>query len=348
MPSELACCYLGMELESPVLVGSCPLTMELETVRQLVDAGAGAIVLPSILQEQILYSRLLKNSPEHAIERSGYQPQQDRFNGGTEKYLQTIETLRANESVPIIASMDGIDDGDWIGYAKEIEASGANALEFNWHPAIFSPSESAEEIEERVCVIVRHLCASVSIPVAVKLSQRFTNLASMARKLQIAGADGVVLFSHLPQWDVSVDRGHWTIRWELSPINSLGLILEGIVRTRASEMDLQIAASGGVRSAEDAIKTMIAGADVVMVTSEVYREGPEVIRNIVQGISKFLDTGPYPSLADFLHARPVVKLGPKHLMRLSFVDPHTRSEPYFDPTPVVTSDTGDAFGHKHT
>ncbi|GAA4460458.1 dihydroorotate dehydrogenase-like protein [Novipirellula rosea] len=348
MASELTCCYLGMELNSPVIVGSCPLTMELETVRQLVDAGAGAIVLPSMLQEQIVHAQWMQTSPAHAIQRSGYQPQQDKYNGGTKRYLKTIEALRASESVPIIASMDGLADGDWIDYAKEIEASGASALEFNWHPTISSPNESAEEIEERVCVFVRRLCATVSIPVAVKLSQRYTNLASMAHKLQNAGADGVILFTHLPQWDVSVDRMHWTIRWELSPIHSLGVILEGIVRTRAGEIDLQIAASGGVRTAEDAIKTMIAGADVVMVTSEVYREGPDAIRNIVQGISKFLDTGPYESLADFLHSRPGVKLGPEHLMRLQFTDPLTRSEHYFDPTPVVASETGDVFGHKHS
>ncbi|GAA5509666.1 dihydroorotate dehydrogenase-like protein [Novipirellula caenicola] len=347
MASELACSYLGMELDSPVMVGSCPLTMEHETVRQLVDAGAGAIVLPSILQEQIQHRKWMQTSPEHAIQRSGYQPQQDKYNGGTEKYLRTIEALRAAESVPIIASMDGLEDGDWIDYAKEMEASGASALEFNWHPSVFSPSESAEEIEERVCVIVRHLCASVSIPVAVKLSPRFTNLASMARQLQIAGADGMVLFTHLPQWDVSIDRMQWSIRWELSAVNSIGSILEGIVRTRAGELDLQIAASGGVRTAEDAIKSMIAGADVVMVTSAIYRDGPGVIRNIVQGISKFLDTGPYESLADFLQARANVKLGPEHLMRLPSGDPLTCSEHYFNPTPVVTTDTGDVFGHKH-
>ncbi|WP_442509606.1 dihydroorotate dehydrogenase-like protein [Novipirellula sp. SH528] len=346
MASELACCYLGMELESPVIVGSCPLTMEVETVRQLVDAGAGAIVLPSMLQEQILYAQMMRENPEHAVQRSGYQPQQDKYNGGTEGYLRFIEAMSTHESIPIIASMDGVSNGDWIDYAKQIEACGADALELNWHPTISNPNESSDEIEQQVCEIVRRLCASVSIPVAVKLSQRFTNLASMAHRLQKAGADGVILFTHLPQWDVSVDRMHWTIRWELSPINSLGAILEGIVRTRAGELDLQIAASGGIRTAEDAIKTLIAGADVVMVTSEIYREGPDAIRNIVKGISKFLDTGPYESLTDFLQARPPVKLGPEQSMRLQFVDPLTRSDHYFDPTPVVPSEIGDAFGHK--
>ncbi len=348
MTSELTTTYLGLELKSPVIVGSCPLTIQPETVRQLANAGAGAISLPSILQEQIVHAAMKATDPLGAVSSSGYQPQQDKYNGGVENYLATIRELKLREQVPIFASINGAAAGDWIDYAKEIQASGADALELNWPPAITLPDESGDQIEQRLVNMVRRLCDSVSIPVAVKLNQRFTNLASIAHKLQDAGADGLILFSHLPEWDVSIDRMNWTIRWELSPVASLGGILEGIVRARAGGLDLSVSASGGVRTAEDAIKTMIAGADVVMVTSEIYREGPDAVRRIVEGISRFLDTSHYGSLLAFQQARPAVELGPERLMRLEYVEPLTRSDHYRDPTPVATSETGDSFGHKST
>ncbi len=346
MNSELNVTYLGQQLKSPVIVGSCPLTLESETVRQLVDAGAGAIVLPSMLQEQISYSKLKPVDAQAAIENSGYQPQQDKYNGGVEAYLETIRRLKDRYRLPVFASINGASVGDWIDYGRRIEASGADALELNWQPFVMDPTESADEIEGQLCEIVRLLCATVSIPVAVKLNQRFTNLASIAHRLQDAGAASLVLFTHLPRWDVSVDRMHWTVRWELSPVNSLGTILEGIVRSRNGGLQLSIAASGGIRTSEDAIKAMIAGADVVMVTSEIYRRGPDVIRKIVSGIATFLDGSHYQSLQAFLDARPGVELGPQRLMRLEYVDPLTSSERYIDPTPVAAGETGDSFGHR--
>ena len=346
MTSELTTTYLGMELESPVIVSSCPLTMHPETVRQLVCAEAGAIVLPSMLQEQIVHAAMKTTDPLGAISNSGYQPQQDSYNGGVEQYLATVRELKRREQVPIIASINGASEGACIDYAKEIQDSGADALELNWPPIITHPDETGEQIEQHLVEMVRRLCNSVSIPVAVKLNQSFTNLASIAHKLQDVGADGLILFTHSPEWDVSIDRMHWTIRWELSPVGSLGGVLEGIVRARTGGIDLSIAASGGVCNAEDAIKTMIAGADVVMVTSEIYREGPEVVRRIVDGISRFLDTSHYESLLAFQQARPDVELGPERLMRLEYVDPLTRSEHYHDPTPIAAIESGDAFGHK--
>ncbi len=136
----------------------------------------------------------------------------------------------------------------------------------------------------------------------------------------------------------------WTIGWQLSPIDSLSGTLEGIVRARAGGLDLSIAASGGIRTAEDAIKTIIAGADVAMVTSEIYREGPDAVRRMVEGISHFLDSSRYESLLAFQQARPAVELGPERLMRLEYVDPLTRSDHYL--TPSAKGERGDSFGHK--
>ncbi|MEO8270877.1 MAG: hypothetical protein ABI557_14225 [Aureliella sp.] len=214
MSTGLSVTYMGMELQSPVIVGSCPLTSDPETVRQLIGAGVGAVVLPSMLQEQIVYRQLKNSDPLAAIDSSGYQPQHDKYNGGVEAYLRTIEHHKVNFRIPVFASLNGMGSGDWLDYAREIEAAGADALELNLQSVISESSESSDKIENELCENVQQVCASVAIPVAVKLGQRFTNLAGMAHKLQASGASGLVLFAHAPHWDVSVDRMHWTIRWE--------------------------------------------------------------------------------------------------------------------------------------
>ncbi|WP_044301429.1 dihydroorotate dehydrogenase-like protein [Rhodopirellula sallentina] len=361
MSDDLTTTYLGMELRSPIIIGACPLTIEPETARQMCDAGAGAVVLPSILQEQVTYSMLKRDAPVAAIHESGYQPQQDRYNGGVDNYLPTIQRMKETLPVPVIGSLNGASDGQWLAFAKEIQNAGADALEFNWQRGMYDPNESADAVEDRLVEISRDLCERLSIPIAIKLNQNFTNLASIARKLEQTGVDGVVLFSHRPHWDVNVDRMHWTIRWELSPADYLGTILEGLVHARTGGLDLSIAASGGVRTGEDAIKAMIAGADVVMVTSEVYREGPDVIHNIQQGIRRYLTAHHHPSLLAFQQLRPAVELTPQRLMRLEYVDPLTspsQSPPlsssmastttyyYYDPTPSIPASYGDAFGHR--
>ncbi|TWU50560.1 Dihydroorotate dehydrogenase B (NAD(+)), catalytic subunit [Rubripirellula tenax] len=347
MSGELATKYLGIELVSPVIVGACPLTLEPETVRQFVGAGVGAVVLPSMMQEQIVHRLMKPHDPLGAIEKSGYQPQQDKYNGGTEAYLKTIATLKKTCPVPVIASLSGSSTGPWLAYAMEIESAGADALEINLQQAIFDTRETSNDVEARLCQLVHDVQARLSIPVAAKISQRYTNVSSMARQLHEAGAAGLVVFTHVPAWDVSTDRMHWMIHWELSPVGSLGGILEGVVRASSADQGLSIAASGGVSTAEDAIKAMIAGADVVMVTSAVYREGPDAIRNIVDGIERHLGRTHYPTLKQFRAACPKEHFDEERLLRLEHVDPLTRGDTYFDPTPTVSPQTGDAFGHRN-
>ncbi len=346
MTGELAIQYLGLDLTSPVIVGACPLTIEPETVRQLVEAGAGAVVLPSMLQEQIVHRLMKPTDPLGAIERSGYQPQQDKYNGGAEEYLRSITALKRTCAVPIIASMNGASSGDWLDYAMEIELAGADALELNLQSAVFDPEVTSDAIESNLCNIVKGVVDRVRIPVAAKISQRYTNLSSMARQLIKVGANGIVLFTHSPHWDISTDRMHWTVRWELSPSDALGGILEGVVRVRGASPHLSLAASGGVTTSEDAIKAMIAGADVVMVTSAIYREGPHAVRKVVDGITRHLDLSHHRTFAEFLDSRSVMTLGPEQLMRLETVDSLTVNKHYFDPTPAASHAAGDKFGHK--
>lgn len=337
--------YLGLKLQSPVIVGSCPLTIAPESVRQFAVAGAGAIVLPSMLQEQIVHWQAQPDDPATALLKSRYRPQPDKYNGGVENYLHTISDLKKVEKLPIIASLNGGSSGRWLEYAQQIQSSGADALEFHWQPMVATPNECAAEVEQQLCDVVRSLSASLSIPLAVKLNQRFTNLASIAKQLYEAGANGLTLFTHDPCWDVSIERMHWTIRWELSPDSALGGVLEGIVRSRTGGLAMSIAASGGVRTSEDALKAMIAGANVVMVTSEIYRSGPNAIALIVEGIHRYMATSRFNSLQEFQEARPPVPLSSERFERMEIIEPLIRLEHGYDPFPVAAAQTGDAFGH---
>ena len=330
MATDLNVSYLKIPLKSPIVVGACPMTLEPESVRQMICCGAGAVVLPSIFQEQIAYR----------------DESQSRYNGGPDQYLTSIQEMKRLACIPVIASMNGYCDGAWLEYARRIEVNGADAIELNLQPTISNPAQRSEEIEEQLCEMVRKVCAKVSIPVAVKLSHRFTSIANLAYRLQLLGAAGVVLFAHEPKWEVAIDRLQWTSHWELTPVDSLGATVTGVIHARLGGLDLSIAASGGVRTAEDAIKAMIAGADVVMITSEIYRSGPEAISKMVHGIERLVETLGFHSLAQFQQARLMPETRSKQATRFDCIDPITRTTTYHDPTPVVERQSGDRYGHQ--
>lgn len=345
MADKTDCEYLTLPLHSPVVVGACPLTMGPESLRQMIACGAGAVVLPSIFQEQIAVTdQFSGDRPSPAS--SDLELDQQIYNAGPDKYLTVIQETKRLASVPVIASMNGYCDGAWLDFARRIEASGADALELNVQPVIADPRESAEEIETKLVELVRKVCASVAIPVAVKTTRNFTNLANLVLRIQSAGAAGVVLFAHEVRWDVAINKLQWTAQWELTPIDSLGATVSGLIQTRVVGLDLSIAASGGVRTAEDAIKVMIAGADVVMITSEIYRAGPDAISGIVNGIERYLEISGYPTFAHFREARPTPVLRSHGAVRGDYLAPLTRSADYRDPTPVVPMQTGDQYGHQ--
>ncbi len=342
---DLTTSYLGFELTSPLIAGASPLNLDFEATRQMVEAGVGAIVLPSILQEQLIYRSLVRSNPETAIKQSGYAPQQDRYNGGPQEYLKTIQRMKAEYSVPIVASLNAAITGSWLDYAVEIQDSGADALELNWQSGRCDPSETGENVELRLLEWVSQIRSRVTIPIAFKMNPRFTNPASTALRLQNVGVNSLVLFAHHPHWDVDNYRMHWTIGWELTPIGTLGRTLEGLVETHTSGLHIPLAASGGVRTGDDVIKTMFAGADVAMAVSEIYRQGPSVIREMIAGLTRFLETNHHGTLKSFLQSRPTADEHPSYTMRSEIVDPLTSSTNYHDPTPTPVQLKGDSFGH---
>lgn len=342
---SLASSFMGLKMNSPVIAGSCPLHINMERIRLLENAGIGAVVLPSILQEQLVYQSILQSSPLEAVERSGHSRQQDRYNGGPDEYLKTIGAIKTEFHLPLVASMHGSSTGDWLDYAIRIQDSGADALELNWQIGRCDPTESGEQVENRMLHWVAQIRRKVTIPLAFKMNARFTNPAAIAVKLQNVGINGLVLFAHRPHWDVDIDRRHWTIGWELSPITSLGHTLEGLVETHSKELSIPVVASGGIRSGEDAIKAMIAGADVVMMVSELYRQGPDGVKDVLAGIQRYLDANHLASLEAFFQTRPDFEHRPSNSMRSEIVDPLTSSNRYTDPTPVARQIHGDCFGH---
>lgn len=344
MPPNIACNYLNHSLASPVVVGACPLTMEPEALRQMIAAGAGAVVLPSIFQEQLAPIQAPPTDPASAYLAECSRKQQV-YNRGPESYLTSIQTIKQLVSVPVIASLNGYSEGEWLDFAQRIQEAGADSLELNVQPIVATVEQPGEEIEEKLVAMVRRVCASVSLPVAVKMTRHYTSVANMAQRFGAAGAAAIVMFAHETHWEVAIDRLHWTPNWELTPVESLSATLGGIIQARVGGLNLAIAASGGIRAAEDAIKVMIAGADVVMITSEIYRAGPGAITKIVRGIERYLETGGFPSLLQFQQTRPSPEFRPQSAIRHDYLDPLTRSTHYADPTPVVEQQTGDRYGH---
>lgn len=299
MDIDLSARYLGLALPSPIVVGACPLTAKAECARQLACCGAGALVLPSIFQEQLTPRRSDASVATEAVTaQRAERPAQDFCNLGPDEYLRTLDSVRRAVSIPVIASMNGWTGGSWLEFASEIEAAGADALELNLHNTRFDRRISGEQLERWLVDDVRAVCDAVAIPVAVKLEPFFTSLPNVASKLAAAGAAGLVLFGHEPQMDIRLDDFAPQLAWRLTPPGSIGLTLAALMHVRPSCPDLSLASSGGIASGGDLVKTLLAGADVAMITSAVYRDGGGVIRSVHDGVVNFLERKRLSTLAE--------------------------------------------------
>lgn len=347
MSVEISTEYLGLQLKSPVIVGSCPLTLNLETVRQLEESKAGAIVLPSLFEEQIVHEMRAAGratgQQERQTEEAGYSLAADAYNEGTSGYLQCITALKQRSALPVIASLDGCTSGSWLSFATEIERSGADALELNLRTDDFDAATDSVSIEESLLECAGSVVEHIKIPVAVKLRQSFTSLSNLTTRLAALPVRGVVIFGREPTWEVELDGLRATSHWSLTAAGSIQTTVGGLIRVRMSKPGISVAASGGISSAEDAIKTIVAGADVVMVTSQVYREGPGAVAHIVNGMSSYLEQHGMASFRDLRASRPEIDavLGE----RSAYLRPLTGSRRYDDPTPDVRPQRGDRWGH---
>lgn len=338
--------YLGLQLNSPIIVGSCSLTRNPETVRELAIAGAGAVVLPSLFEEQVVHQMMLEGAyvseREEALDAVCYVPSEDEFNGGTKAYLQLISSLKNTTAIPLIASINGCSEGKWLGIATEIEKAGADALEVMLEHTTADASLDANQVEERLLGCIATLCDRVDIPISVKLTQFHTSLANLSARLQAVGASGLVCFAQESDWHIELEQARPSLKWSLTPAGFVNPTVAGLTQLRNCNASLSIAASGGISSPEDLIKVLMAGADVGMVTSEIYRSGPDAVAHMLEGLNAYLGRHHLATVKELLEKRPRFDASVRKLE----IDRLTHEGDFLDPTPRAAGRTGDRWGHK--
>ena len=298
---DLSTTYLGLKLRSPLMPSACPLTRDLDEIKRAEDAGAGAIVLPSVFEEQLRregeeLDAMLQQGTESFAESLSYFPQVGDFRLGPDDYLEHIQRAKAAIQIPVIASINGASVGGWTEYARKIEQAGADAVELNIYYIPTDPHLPGTEVENTYLEILRSVRKAVQVPVSVKLSPFFSNMANMATKLDAAGANGLVLFNRFYQPDIDLENLEVEHSILLSTPQARRLPLRWIAilygRVKAS-----LAATSGIHTAYDALKILMAGADVTMLCSVLLRKGMTHIAVIEQEMRHWLEEHEYESIA---------------------------------------------------
>jgi dihydroorotate dehydrogenase (fumarate) len=299
---DLSMQYLGMKLSGPIVVASTPLSQPIENVRHMEDAGAAAIVLSSLFEEQLaIESRTLdedlSRGTDSFAESLGYLPDLDDYRMTHDVYLEHLRRARTVADIPILASLNGATSGGWVRFAKDMEQAGAHGIELNTYALATDKTQTGASLEEQLIGLVRSVCQSVKIPVAVKLSQSFTSVPNLAAQLEQAGAKAVVLFNRFYQPDFDIEALevrpslHLSTPSELLPRLHWAAILYGNV-------NMDIAITGGVHSAEDVLKSVMAGASATELASALYIHGIDHIRRVLADLRYWLEKRECTSLAE--------------------------------------------------
>jgi dihydroorotate dehydrogenase (fumarate) len=273
---------------------------QIDTLRALQDAGAGAVVLPSLFEEQVEHDELQLHGVLDLVadahpEALTYLPEFEDYNTGAEAYLRHLEACAKELAIPVIGSLNGISIGGWVAQAKQMQEAGAAALELNVYFIAADPDETADDVERRYVELVEAVRAEITIPLAVKIGPFFSSVGHLAHRVIAAGADGLVLFNRFMQPDIDLESLTVAPRLHLSTSDELLLPLRwiGILRDR---VHASLALTTGVHTAADAVKGLLVGADVVMMASALLHEGPSHVRTILDGISAWMDEHDYTSV----------------------------------------------------
>jgi len=291
--------YLGLQLPHPLIVGSGPLTDDIDTVKELVDSGAAALVLRSLYEEEITGEQMAGffNSESYSdsfAEASSYAPDPE-LAFGPEEYLEHLRRVKDAAGIPVIASLNCMTPGSWMLHARLIEDAGADALELNIFHAASDPSMSCSEVEAQMIRIVREVKKELRIPIAVKLSPLFTAFAHFARQLDAAGADGLVLFNRSHRVDIDVLELEVLRAMELSTSSDLELRLKGTA-ILAGRVKASLAVTGGVHHAQDVVKATMVGAHVTQMVSALLRNGARHLRKVRADLEQWMDENEWSSL----------------------------------------------------
>ena len=297
---DLSTRYLGLELRNPLVVGASPLCNEISNLREMEDAGASAIVLRSLFEEEInseVYEldRFLCECSDIGAENSNIYPDLSKFGIGLDRYLESIAEAKQAISIPVIASLNGISRGGWVSYAREMQQAGADAIELNVYFIATDPTEGSERIEARYLDLVTEVRSTVTIPVAVKLGPYFSSFAIMARRLEDAGADGLVLFNRFYQPDFDLEA--LEVRPSLNLSDSSELLLRLFWTSILFEhIQADIAITGGVHVAEDVVKSIMAGGKVAMLCSALLKNGIGYLRPLRHRLEFWMEKHGYESV----------------------------------------------------
>ncbi|MBK6363588.1 MAG: dihydroorotate dehydrogenase-like protein [Saprospiraceae bacterium] len=295
--------YLGLSLKSPLVVSANPLSQEIGNILSMEDNGAGAVVLFSLFEEQIRAEALkveevYRSTTNPFAETSGFFPELENYAVGTGQYLEIIRQAKERVDIPVIASLNGITPEGWIEYAKDIEQAGADALEINVY---FIPADirlNSEEVEQRYLDILKMVKSNISIPVAMKLNPYFSSIGNMSKRLSDEGANGLVLFNRFYQPDFDIERLKVLPNLDFSHPAEIRLPLLWIA-VLYGRLPVSLAATTGVHGAEELIKYILAGADVGMCASVLYKHGIQQIKVILQELQMYMEKMQFKNIEAF-------------------------------------------------
>lgn len=321
---DLSTTYMGIALRSPCVASSSPLSGNVDNVKRLEDAGAGAVILPSLFEEQVIFeqkqlNRYLQQGTEQFAESLTYLPDFGNYTFNTTDYLETVRRCKESVDIPVIGSLNGISRSGWIRYAHEIEMAGADALELNMFFLPEDPLVSSDQVEAYYTGLVSAIVSSVKIPVSVKMNPFLSSIPYMVHKIRKAGATGVALFNRFYQPGIDLNGLKLVPELKLSVSDELGLRLRwtGILYKK---VDIDIGITGGVHTSEDCLKCLVAGAHVTMMTSVLLEKGIGHITRLNHEISVWLEEHGYTSVALIRGILSVISSGqPEAYTRVNYL-----------------------------
>jgi dihydroorotate dehydrogenase (fumarate) len=298
---DLTTTYLGLQLKNPLVPSASPLSHSLDGMKRLEDAGAAAIVMYSLFEEQIVHesaeiNHYLAYGSESFFEAQSYFPAVKDYNLGPEEYVELLHKAKESLGIPIIASLNGITAGGWVKYAKKMEEAGADAIELNVYYIPTDPTITSADVEDLYLEVLNEVKRNVKVPIAMKLSPFISSFANFARRLDLAGVNGLVLFNRFYQPDIDLEALEVRPGVVLSHSHDLRLPLRWIAILRG-QVKSSLAATTGVHTADDALKMLMAGADVTMLCSSLLMNGPRHLAEVLKGMNQWMIDHEYVSVA---------------------------------------------------
>jgi len=297
---DLSTQYLGMTLKNPLVPSASPLSRHIDSAKILEDAGASALVMYSLFEEEIraedeLFDTFLNNQDIGHAEADSYRPFPDMNGSITDNYLAQLNQLKQSLDIPVIASLNGVSSGGWVDHALEIQQTGADALELNIYYIAADIDESGEEVEQRYIDTLKAVKCCLEIPVIIKISPYFSSVANMVRRLEAAGADGVSLFNRFYQPGIDLESLDVTPQLHLSHSGESLLAMRWIAMLH-NKVNMTLAATGGIHNADDAMRLLLAGADVTHLCATLLKNTPEYLGTILEQMQQWMEEHEYESV----------------------------------------------------